>query len=761
MKHILIITSFLFSVFVLSAQEKKTDANVFGHTVYRGEHLTGVHVYLKGTQIGTVTDRTGHYFLFNLPLGKQTIVASGVGYKTQEIEVEIVANTTIEVDFELEADVQTVKEVVITGSRMEQDKKEAPVVVSVISPKLLQSTNSMTISDVLGFQSGLRVENNCQNCGFQQVRINGLEGTYSQILIDGRPIFSALAGVYGLEHIPASMIERIEIVKGAGSATYGSSAIGGTINVITKDPLYNSYQIGHNITAINKNTFDNNTAFNSTVLSNGNSGGLTIFGNIRNRQAYDHDGDGFTEIPLSKVNSLGFKAFHRFDRYSKITAEYHAVNDFRRGGDQLKLVPHYTETTEQAAHLINSGSIVYEYLMKENKGRVTAFTSFRHTQRDTYYGSGQDPNAYGTSLDQVSFTGLEYLRFFEKKYLPKSLLVGSDFAWNSLDDIQLAYNRNIKQTTENAAAFAQAQWKIGRFSLLGGVRADHHNLMKEIAISPRVNLLYGFNEYLQFRGGFSTGFRAPQAFDEDLHIMAVGGEVQLIELDPNLKPETSQSFTLSFDWTPSFAKNKLNFITEGFYTRLNDVFVLEADGSDEAGNMVMVRTNGDCALVAGANMEFKFVAHADLDFQLGFTVQKSEFSEPVHWSEDENAGTTKQMLRTPNDYGYAGVNWRLKKTLTFSLNGIYTGKMLVPRYAGFVEEDVLVQTEKFYDVNLKVAKVFKLPRHVNLEISAGVKNALNSYQNQFDKGPDRDAGFIYGPMNPRHIFLSFKFGNIM
>jgi outer membrane receptor for ferrienterochelin and colicins len=761
MKHTLFILSFIISIISLSAQEKKTDANVFGHTVYRGEHLAGVHVFLKGSQIGTVTDRTGHYFLYNLPVGKQTIVASGVGYKTKEIEVEIVANTSIEVDFDLEADVQTVKEVVITGSRMEQDKKEAPVVVSVISPKLIQSTNSMTISDVLGFQSGLRVENNCQNCGFQQVRINGLEGTYSQILIDGRPIFSALAGVYGLEHIPATMIDRIEVVKGAGSATYGSSAIGGTINVITKDPLYNSYQIGHNITAINKNTFDNNTAFNSTVLSNGNSGGLTIFGNIRNRQAYDHDGDGFTEIPILKVNSLGFKAFHRFDRQSKITAEYHAVNDFRRGGDQLNLVPHYTETTEQAAHLINSGSLVYEYLMKESKGRITAFSSFRHTQRDTYYGSGQDPNAYGTSLDQVSFTGLEYLRFFERKFLPKSFLIGGDFAWNSLNDIQLAYDRNIKQTTENAAVFAQAQWKFGRFLLLGGVRADHHNLMKAIAISPRVNLLYGLNEFIQLRGGFSTGFRAPQAFDEDLHIMAVGGEVQLIELDPDLMPETSQSFTLSFDWSPSFAKNKVNFITEGFYTRLNDVFVLEAGGVDAVGNMVMIRTNGNCALVAGANMELKFVAHADLDLQLGFTVQKSEYADPVHWSENENAETTKQMLRTPNNYGYAGINWKIKKSISFSLNGIYTGNMLVPRYAGFVDEDVLVETEAFYDINLKVAKHIKLPRHVSLEIAGGVKNMFNSFQNDFDQGPDRDAGFMYGPMYPRHLFLSFKFGNIM
>jgi len=755
-------TALLCMVFIsaLTAQTK-TDANVFGHTVFRGEHLSGIHVYIKGTQIGTVTDRTGHYFLFNLPTGKHTIVASGIGYKISEIEVDIIANTTLEVDFELETDVQTVREVVVTASRMEQDKKEAPVVVNIISPKLLQSTNSQTISDALGFQSGLRVENNCQNCGFQQVRINGLEGTYSQILIDGRPVFSALAGVYGLEHIPASMIDRVEIVKGAGSATYGSNAIGGTINIITREPLYNSYEIGHNISAFNKNVFDNNSFFNTTVLSNGNSGGVSIFGNLRNRQAYDHDGDGFTEIPLSKVNSIGFKAFHRMNNRSKITTEYHNVSDFRRGGNKLNRMPHHTDITEQVAHQIHSGSAVYERLLKDNKGRFNVFSSYRLTNRDTYYGTGEDIDAYGTSEDKVSYTGFEFLRFFNGRFLPSSFLIGSDYAWNALKDKQIAYNRLISQTTQNYALFTQAQWNFGMFSFLAGVRGDKHNLVENVIVNPRVNLLVSPSEYLQVRLGFATGFRAPQAFDEDLHIMAVGGEVQFIEIDENLKPETSQSFTLSLDWSPKFARNKINFIAEGFLTKLNDVFVLESGGTDTTGNMIMIRTNGECASVAGVNLEMKYIPHADMDIQLGFTYQKSRYSEPLHWSDNPAAEATTQMLRTPDQYGYITTNWRSKKDYTVSLSGIYTGSMLVPRYAGFIEDDRLETTESFFDINMKVAKIFKLPRYVNLEVAAGVKNIFNQYQKEFDQGPDRDAGYMYGPMYPRHIFLSFRFGNFL
>jgi outer membrane receptor for ferrienterochelin and colicins len=741
--------------------QKKTDANVFGHTISGGEHITGVHVYIKGTQIGTVTDRTGHYFLFNLPEGKHTLVASGIGFQPTEIEIEALANQTIEADFELQREVRVVQEVVITGSRIEQDRREVPVIVNVIKPELFKSTNSQNIADALGFQSGLRVENNCQNCGFQQVRMNGLEGSYSQILIDGRPIFSALSGVYGLEQIPISMIDRIEVVKGGGSATYGSNAIAGTINIITKEPLFNSFQVGHNTSAYSESTFDNNSFFNSTVLNNGNTGGISIFGNVRNRQAFDYDGDGFTEIPLFKMSSLGFKSFNRLTKNSKITVEYHNIADFRRGGNKLWTVPHKADITEQVGHRVNSGSVVFENLMKESKGKFSVFSSLRHTERDSYYGANFDPNAYGKSLDLVSYSGAEFLRFFHKGLLPNSLLLGTDYTFNDLIDRQLSYNRLIEQSTHNVGVFAQGQWKVSNFSLLTGVRMDRHNMMDDIMFSPRANLLYNTSEYLQIRLGFASGFRAPQAFDEDLHIMAVGGEAQLIELDEDLKPETSMSFTGSFEWSPKFANNKFSVLSEAFYTQLNDVFVLEAGGYDQQGNMVLIRTNGECARVMGVNTELLFSPHADFDIQLGFTFQKSEFLEPVEWSEDPNAELSTRMFRTPDQYGFINANWRTKKDFRFSLTGTYTGSMLVPHYAGYIEEDRLETTPTFMDVNFKLAKVFNLPRQLNLEVATGVKNMLNSFQKDFDKGPERDAGYLYGPIYPRHFFVSVKFGNIL
>ena len=180
----------------------------------------------------------------------------------------------------------------------------------------------------MNFQPGVRVETNCQNCGFQQVRINGLDGPYTQILIDSRPVFSALSGVYGLEQIPASMIERVEVMRGGGSALFGSSAIAGTINIITKEPLRNSGQLSHTITCFSGgNSFDNNTSLNLSLVTDDHRAGVYIFGQNRHRSGYDYDGDGFTELPKLKNQTVGFRSYFKTSTYSKLTFEYHHLQE--------------------------------------------------------------------------------------------------------------------------------------------------------------------------------------------------------------------------------------------------------------------------------------------------------------------------------------------------------------------------------------------------------------------------------------------------
>lgn len=238
----------------LSAQKQKTDANIVGHVTSGGEHLQYATIAVKGTAIGTFTDETGHFQLTNLPPGEKTVTASCVGYKPVEKIVVLSENQTVELKFDLEEDLLNLSEIVVSVDRSEQKRTDAPVIVNTISPRMMVSTNSVTLSEVLNFSPGLRIENNCQNCGFTQVRMNGMEGPYSQILINSRPIFSGLAGVYGLELLPANMIERVEVVRGGGSALFGSNAIAGTINIILKEPSASSYELGINggLTGIGK-----------------------------------------------------------------------------------------------------------------------------------------------------------------------------------------------------------------------------------------------------------------------------------------------------------------------------------------------------------------------------------------------------------------------------------------------------------------------------------------------------------------------------
>ena len=201
-------------VALLSAQEhaerlNPSDANIVGHVIDKqtGEHLSFINVFLKGTTIGVATDESGHYYLKNLPEGSFVLVMRSLGYKTVEKKVTLKKGTTLEINFDAENDVVSLDGVVVSANRNETSRRLAPSLVNVLDAKMFEVTHATSLADGLNFQPGVRVENNCQNCGFQQVRINGLEGPYTQILIDSRPVFSALAGVYGLER-HCSVLQR-------------------------------------------------------------------------------------------------------------------------------------------------------------------------------------------------------------------------------------------------------------------------------------------------------------------------------------------------------------------------------------------------------------------------------------------------------------------------------------------------------------------------------------------------------------------------
>ena len=752
---------FLFSSnFTLHAQEE-SEANIYGHVLDANshEHIPFVNISIKGTTIGTSTNGNGHYFLEHLPVGKHIVIVSFVGYKTIEQEVFLKANNSVEINFMLEENSIMTKDVVVSANRHEVDRKEAATVVNVLTPRTFINTNSVNLAEGLNYQPGLRVENTCQNCGVNAVRINGLEGKYSQILIDSRPIFSSLAGVYGLEQIPVSMIDRVEVIRGGGSAIFGSSAIGGVVNIITREPIRNSLDISNTTQLIGGKSWDNVTSMNAALVSSNRKAGATIFGMSRGRQGYDHDGDGYTELGMLKGTSLGMRAYYRFSNQSKLTAEYHAMHEFRRGGDSIHMMPHQVTVAEQAEHYIHGGGLTYDYIAKNLKTRFSLFTSLQKVDRNTYYGTQYDINAYGTSNDFSWVTGGQFNQSFDKLlFMPSEFVAGVEYSINNLEDIQLAYDRKLVQNINIASVFAQNEWKNSKMGLLIGARVDKHNLIDDVVVSPRANFRYVFFEELTARLSYSSGYRAPQAFDEDLHIMAVGGEVAIIELSPDLRPEYSNSFSGSLNWSSRIKGGEFNILAEGFYTTLNDVFILKENGTDAQGNILMERTNGSGAYVAGVNVEATYTPIRDFNMQLGYTFQQSRYHEPEVWSENPNIKPQKRMFRTPDHYGFLTMDYTIFDALNIALSGTYTGSMLVQHLAGYVAEDEEVTTPDFFDMGIKVAYDMKLSNNSTMQFNAGVKNIFNAYQKDLDKGADRDAGYIYGPSLPRTFFVGLKLG---
>lgn len=728
------------------------DAHLTGHVLDEktGEHLPFVNVQVKGTNIGTVTDESGHYFLKDLPIGKQTIVFSYVGYETLELPVTMVEDKTIELKAVIREVSQQLNIVVVTANRYATKRQEAATIVNVLSPELFETTAVSCVADALCFQPGLRVENTCSNCGKTDLRINGLQGQYTQILMDSRPVFSSMASVYGLEQVPAAMIDRIEVMRGGGSAVYGANAIAGVVNIITKEPVRNFVNIA-NISNINEHAgYDINTDLNASVMSENRKIGAYLFATHRTRSAYDRDCDGFSEVPQLRTTTAGTRLFFKTSAYSKITAEYHHTTDFRRGGNNRDEEPHKADIAEQLRHNIDAGSLAFDWYSEDCRHFVSAYSALQHIGRESYFGAGRDTSAYGRSSDLTANVGLQYRFSYPCGLMNGDLTVGAEYNHNGLHDRMLGYNRDITQKVHIVGAYAQNEWKNDAWSVLVGARLEKHNLLVKPVVNPRLTVRYTPLEGLVFRAGYSSGYRAPQAYDEDLHVAAVGGNVSLITLDPNLKPEYSHSATLSADWYHQFGKWELNLTAEGFYTYLQDVFFLREEGTDAMGNILFTRTNAPGAWVGGMNLEGKIAYGQWFTFQVGYTFQQSRYTVAQQWS--QTVAPQKRMLHTPDNYGYLLLDIHPLKDFTISINGKATGSMLVPHLAGFVPADEEVKTPSFWDLGLRLAYDVHLYKHYCLEISCGIKNILDQYQRDIDQGKFRDANYIYGPTVPRTYF---------
>ncbi len=790
----ILLLSIVFSL--LTQAQNNTDANIFGDVQCEGEHVPFVNISIKGTFLGTTTDATGHYSLVNLPEGKHTIIASAVGYKPAEQTITIIKNNVQEVNFRITEDFIGLEEVVVSSDRNITKRREATVITNTINPRIFELTQSVSLVEGLDFSPGLRTECNCQNCGFSQVRMNGMEGPYSQILINSRPIFSGLAGVYGLELFPVNMVERVEIVRGGGSALFGGNAIAGTINIITKEPKHNGFSVGSGMSFagighkdIDQPSIDRTLNLNGSIISDDKKSGLSIYGMIRDRDAYDENNDGFSEEVLMKTQTLGFSTFYKPTSQSKITFDLFNIDEFRRGGNKLDMLPHETDITEQLTHNILGANVAFDYFTKKYNS-ISIYTSAQKVDRESYYGSMQDPNGYGTTNDFTNVSGLHYTH---NLFLNSKIIFGLDHKYSALEDIKLGANGNPNTTISNQqvnvfGSFFQYEMKIKRFKLGLGTRVDNYNIrdleedheaITGIVPAPRANILYDITDAFQFRAGYARGYRAPQLYDEDLHIETSGARRITHENSPNLKQENSNSYNTSIKYTNILGTNnpvQIELVLEGFYTELENPFTNEYTPIDDAGNVVYTRINAiDGAMVYGTNYEANIGFHNSLVLQAGFTYQKSLFEKEQQWGEEEGH-VSKEFMRSPNDYGYLTASFEPVKNFQTSLTGTYTGKMLVPHFGlnpnttdpneilalqngDVIAGEKLETSDRFLNVGFQISKKFKIGTNYKMQLNIGGQNLLNQTQHDHDSGVYRDAGYIYGPHKARMLTFGLKIGN--
>ena len=794
MKTIVFCICFLFTSTLTLAQQ----ATFKGKISAEGKPVLGADVILrKGQEVkGTSSQASGDYQV-KVPAGTYKLTISSVGFKTITQDISLTENEVLSKNFSLEKDLLEIDQVVVTATRNIIPQYKSPVVVSKVTGHIFETTQSLSLAEGLNFTPGLRTETNCQNCGFNQLRINGLEGSYSQILVNGRPVFSSLAGVYGLEMIPANMIDRVEVVRGAGSVLYGGNAIGGTVNILTKDPTRNTFSVGNSLSLLKDGSPDNTLFANASVVSDDFDKGLTLFAYQRNRKPYDSNEDGYSEITKLHNTTFGADAFWNPTENSKVKLNLNSINEFRRGGNKFDLLPHESDITEQLRHRILAGDLAFERFSDDLAHKFSLYTSAQYTDRDGYYGGGlgyavnskanfdnlsaDDQEEYfkalakyGHTTELVGVGGAQYAYTITPEL---NLSLGSEYKYDKVNDNYIGQNRSVDQVVRTYGNYLQVEWNPAKkLTLLGGSRYDYVDIKgsyrfagvdkdsnKQISkFVPRLIAMYDITETLKLRGSFAQGYRAPQAFDEDLHTEVLDGDPIFVELDKDLTSETSNSYTASLNYTKREGNTQANLILEGFYTHINNRFINQ-DLTDIGNIKHKLKTNAtDHLKIMGVNVEANFAFGSQWIWQTGFTYQQSRFSEQQTIWENEDPTDPKKVssdrvMRSPELYGYTTLSYTPIAALKLSYNGVFTGQMYVPHVIEAQSgEQVIVKSPNFYEQNLRAAYTFSLTDNYKLEVFAGVKNIFDQYQKDFDKGKDRDADYIYGPQHPRTYFMGLK-----
>jgi outer membrane receptor for ferrienterochelin and colicins len=718
--------------------------------------VAGARVEIVELGLSTRADQQGKFVFLGVPVQPLTIRASADGHHPSNPTIfKASGDVELTIDIEL-VRVQTVNEsIVVTGTGTEHLQVDAPVRTALLTTReLARRKAAINLAESLtATVAGVRVESTCQNCATTGIRLNGLDSKYTQILEDGLPTISSVGMVYALDQIPTEFVETIEVVKGGASALYGPGAVGGTINLIRREPHTNAFQV----------TMQNGWHYGRPARSLGLTGQVgrlpggfaadCYFRGLRNVPV-DRDRDGFSDIPKRKALSGGATLFRRFlQGRARLTAGGSTLSDFRRGGDRLDLSPEETWITEMADTVRSGGFLRWNHAAAPLTYYALS-ASLTQLERDTYYGAGFDPNAYGHTSNPLLATDVQ-LGHQAGRHM---ILAGQQFQRERVRDTIPAYQRHIDEVFRNTGAYIQDELRFSHNTiLLAGARIDKSNTLDHWVVSPRGNVRVGVGEHWRLRIGVSTGFRSPAVFQEDLHVAAVGGKGFILENVPGLKEERSLTWTASLDYIGDIRELPFQAGASFFSTSLDDVHVLAEASIPDGEFRKLVRVNAPGAYLRGLELDLDWRVHRSASIRAGGTFQLARYRQP------EPEFGSLHYFRSPSGYGFVGLDFSPADSLSIYVDADFTGSMLVPHYAGYIPVDRVENTAPFAVWSLMVTRSWPLgtgaPDRRELRLSGGVTNILDSYQRDLDRGPQRDSSYAYGPraMRTAQLGMTIEF----
>ncbi|MGB0881508.1 MAG: TonB-dependent receptor [Vicingaceae bacterium] len=738
MKKFLVLLMFV-PCFVLAQS-----GNVSGVAKVNGKPVSFANVGLVGTSYGVATDINGKYKLSNVPAGKYTLQISSVGFKNFKKSLVVKAGETLKLDAVMEKTSSQLDEFVVTGTLKEVSIMKSAVPIKVYKPAYFKKNPTPALFEALQIVNGVKPQINCGVCNTGDIHVNGMEGPYTMITIDGMPIVGGLSTVYGLNGIPNSMIGQMEVVKGPASTLFGSEAVGGLINVITKSPE-ETPKVSVDVfgTTWGEVNTDLGIMFKPSKKIT-SSLGVSYF-NYSN--PIDNNGDNFTDVTLqdriSVFNKWSFKRkeareFSMAFRYiyeDRWGGEMQWTPEFR-GGDSIYGESIYTSRYE----------VIGKYQLPVKERIMMSFSYSDHDQNSVY---GDTPYL---AKQKIAFSQL----YWDKKAGLHDILLGTAYRFNYYDDNTPATQsmdtlnpKNKPAETSLPGFFVQDAISLNeKNKVLLGARYDYDSRHGNI-FTPRFNYKWSPNDNNTFRLSTGTGYRVVNLFTED-HAAATGARDVVVVGD--LAPETSYNANLNYQRFINTKFGFINFDASIFYTYFTNK--ISPDYETNVQQIIYENIDG-YAVSQGASFDLSVNFAIPLNIKLGAT-----FMDVYEMNNDEfgNLQKEKQLL-TENISGTFSVGYEFKKP---KIKIDYSGNLYGPMKLPLVENDYRAEYSKWYSIqNIQITKTFK--KH--WEIYGGVKNLLdftppaNSIlraNDPFDKNvaaADNPNGYTF---DPTYIYTTFQ-----